>query len=363
MSRMIRSRRAAPAHDLPLYARLLGLRQLAPSGFLCFVFLEGTVALGVLLALAELVSWWGVLVLPLTVAGMVKLNDIIAGVLSRPATASSSGGPGGERPLVRPAVAASAPAPAHSEFAMDDLSLSRARTVDLRSLGPSFPGLAEGDGADRLRSGTTPGQRSVIRRDVWPGNLLDDPGDQTGPGVGLGSGWLGGASDSGETRGERAWPGDLLGPPGGPAELPIQPVGPGGAGRGRGRPGEPAEPSPEHGRPEEQPGGPIGAFWDLSRSDDRRGFGDLPGDRRGFGDLPGERRGSGDLPGERRGSGEVRRERGLSGEAPADRGHPGESNITTVPDPASPNEAAHVWADDPETTRRRARQSAARRYE
>jgi hypothetical protein len=64
----------------PLYARLLRLKHITPGGLLCFVFLEGAVALGVLLALAELVSWWGVIVLPLTVAVMVKLNDVIAGL-------------------------------------------------------------------------------------------------------------------------------------------------------------------------------------------------------------------------------------------------------------------------------------------
>jgi len=88
---MTRSRRAAsPPRDQeripPLYARVLGLKHLAPSGFLCFAFLEGAIVLGVLLALAELVSWWGVLVLPLTVAAMVKLNDVVAGVVSNPAT-------------------------------------------------------------------------------------------------------------------------------------------------------------------------------------------------------------------------------------------------------------------------------------
>jgi hypothetical protein len=78
----------------PLYARVLRLRFLTPSGFLCFVFLEGAVALGILLALAELVSWWGVLALPATVAIMVKLNDVIAGSLTPPApvgAAPSSG--------------------------------------------------------------------------------------------------------------------------------------------------------------------------------------------------------------------------------------------------------------------------------
>jgi hypothetical protein len=90
-----------------MYARMLGLQYLAPGGFLCFVFLEGAVALGILLALAELVSWWGVLVLPAMVAAMVKLNDVVAGALIRPATAVrtrpasagrtvSSGSPGAE---------------------------------------------------------------------------------------------------------------------------------------------------------------------------------------------------------------------------------------------------------------------------
>ncbi|MBB2942032.1 hypothetical protein FB565_001736 [Actinoplanes lutulentus] len=81
MTRTVRSRRAEIANQ-PLYARTLRLRHLAPSGLLCFVFLEGTLVLGILLALAELVSWWGVLVLPITVALMVKFNDLIAGALT-----------------------------------------------------------------------------------------------------------------------------------------------------------------------------------------------------------------------------------------------------------------------------------------
>ncbi|GGQ80268.1 hypothetical protein GCM10010166_58070 [Couchioplanes caeruleus subsp. azureus] len=93
---MTRSRRAGLSRDevrqQPLYARMLGLQYLAPSGFLCFVFLEGAVALGILLALAELVSWWGVLVLPVTVAAMVKLNDVVAGALTRPQVRTSGGG-------------------------------------------------------------------------------------------------------------------------------------------------------------------------------------------------------------------------------------------------------------------------------
>lgn len=93
---MTRSRRAGLSRDearqQPLYARMLGLQYLAPGGFLCFVFLEGAVALGILLALAELVSWWGVLVLPAMVAAMVKLNDVVAGSLIHPAGARTMPG-------------------------------------------------------------------------------------------------------------------------------------------------------------------------------------------------------------------------------------------------------------------------------
>ncbi len=142
MSRMIRSRRAEPSKDQPLYARMLRLRHLSPSGFLCFVFLEGAVALGILLALAELVSWWGVLVLPITVAAMVKLNDVVAGALSRPASAAASAPVVAQAaaPVLRPATvrqpgAETVRLPGPKEFAMDDVSLSRARTVDLRSVG------------------------------------------------------------------------------------------------------------------------------------------------------------------------------------------------------------------------------------
>ncbi|MEU8333164.1 hypothetical protein [Micromonospora sp. NPDC048839] len=69
----------------PLYARLLGLRFVNPGGVLCFLFFEGAIALAVLLALAELVSWWAVLVLPAVVAAMVKLNDMVAAVVVRSA--------------------------------------------------------------------------------------------------------------------------------------------------------------------------------------------------------------------------------------------------------------------------------------
>jgi hypothetical protein len=69
----------------PLYARVLRLRHVDPGGVLCFVYFEGMVSLGLLLALAELVSWWQVPLLPVCVAGMVKANDLVAAAVARSA--------------------------------------------------------------------------------------------------------------------------------------------------------------------------------------------------------------------------------------------------------------------------------------
>ena len=113
---MNRTRRPSGAVHRPLYARMLRLRYLTPSGLLCFVFFEGAVALGLLLGLAELVSWWGVLVLPAMVALMVKLNDVVAGSLVRATTpARSAGRPAGAQPPgLRPVAAAGQPAAMHT---------------------------------------------------------------------------------------------------------------------------------------------------------------------------------------------------------------------------------------------------------
>ena len=74
--------RVADLHR-PLYARMLRLTYIQPGGVLCFVFFEGTIALALLLSLAELVNWWSVVLLPLCVAGIVKINDVVAGALAR----------------------------------------------------------------------------------------------------------------------------------------------------------------------------------------------------------------------------------------------------------------------------------------
>ena len=77
----------APAIPRPLYARALFLRNINPGPIMCFLFFEGSFALGAAFALAGLVHWWALLVLPATVAVMVKLNDVVAGSPERRATA------------------------------------------------------------------------------------------------------------------------------------------------------------------------------------------------------------------------------------------------------------------------------------
>jgi hypothetical protein len=76
------------AHQAPLYVRALRLRHLHVGGFVSFLLFECMIAAGVLLALAELVSWWAVPVLPAVVAIMVKVNDLVIGG-SRRARAST----------------------------------------------------------------------------------------------------------------------------------------------------------------------------------------------------------------------------------------------------------------------------------
>jgi hypothetical protein len=88
----VRSRQAGisleDAKSRPYYARFLGLRYLRPSGLTCFLLFEGSVTLGVLLALADLADWWAAAVLPISVAVMVKVNDVVAGALADAASAA-----------------------------------------------------------------------------------------------------------------------------------------------------------------------------------------------------------------------------------------------------------------------------------
>jgi hypothetical protein len=65
----------------PLYWRLLRLRHLRPNGWQRALFADIPIAVAVVLVLADVASAWTLLLLPLTVAVVVKAHDLLAGLL------------------------------------------------------------------------------------------------------------------------------------------------------------------------------------------------------------------------------------------------------------------------------------------
>lgn len=133
---------AAEVRYRPMYARALGLRHLHPGGMLCFAYLEGSVALSLLLALAELVSWWVVLILPVSVALMVKVNDWVAGAVARAAART----PERERERVRREVSAFMPVVGRAAVVTQPRNATAPSTD---STAPAGVGLRD-SGVDRL---------------------------------------------------------------------------------------------------------------------------------------------------------------------------------------------------------------------
>ena len=68
----------------PLYFRLLRVRHLTARPWVVFLLFEGSFGLAGLLVLAEIVNLWGLLAIPIAVAVMVKINDVITGALLEP---------------------------------------------------------------------------------------------------------------------------------------------------------------------------------------------------------------------------------------------------------------------------------------
>jgi hypothetical protein len=66
----------------PLYWRLLRLRHVHPNGWQRALLGEGAIAVAVILVLADRASAWALLILPLTVAAVVKAHDVLAGLLA-----------------------------------------------------------------------------------------------------------------------------------------------------------------------------------------------------------------------------------------------------------------------------------------
>ena len=72
-----------PTRKVPLYPRLLRLRNVHPNAWQRAALGEGALGVAVLLVLADLASAWTLLVLPVAVAAVVKANDGLAGLLGR----------------------------------------------------------------------------------------------------------------------------------------------------------------------------------------------------------------------------------------------------------------------------------------
>lgn len=77
----------------PLFSRLLRLRHLRLRRWQTAIFVDATIVVAVLLVLAELATAWTLLVLPLAVALVVKLNDVVAGYLAGPRTPDTTTAP------------------------------------------------------------------------------------------------------------------------------------------------------------------------------------------------------------------------------------------------------------------------------
>lgn len=81
----------------PLYSRLLGLKHIAPNVWQRALLGEGSLAVGIVLVLADLATAWTILVLPLAVAVVVKAHDLLAGYLQRPARVKPARAPKADR--------------------------------------------------------------------------------------------------------------------------------------------------------------------------------------------------------------------------------------------------------------------------
>nr|BFE65454.1 hypothetical protein GCM10020063_099800 [Dactylosporangium thailandense] len=166
------------AQQAPLYVRALRLRHLHVGGFVSFLLFECMIAAGVLLALAELVSWWAVPVLPAVVAIMVKVNDMVIGG-SRRARALARGAERGSpdrasSTRVDPDDRTGEPAsvPRRTATALDRAEIARAGRAAARA-GAEAPAARAGSDPSAARAGAeapaAPAQAPAVRtRTVEP---------------------------------------------------------------------------------------------------------------------------------------------------------------------------------------------------
>jgi hypothetical protein len=67
----------------PMYWRVLRLRYVRPNGWQRALFVEGVLAVSLVLVLADVASAWTLLALPAASAAAVKAHDVLVGILRR----------------------------------------------------------------------------------------------------------------------------------------------------------------------------------------------------------------------------------------------------------------------------------------
>ena len=77
----------------PFYERALRLRHLRLRPWQRIALADGSVVLALVLVLADLVSLWALLLLPLAVAGFVKAHDLVAGLYAAPVSVAQNDRP------------------------------------------------------------------------------------------------------------------------------------------------------------------------------------------------------------------------------------------------------------------------------
>lgn len=82
----------------PLYWRLLRLKHIHPNGWQRALLVEGVFGVAAVLTLADVATAWTLVVLPLAVAAVVKLNDVVAGLVAGPEDGEVSADDGVRRP-------------------------------------------------------------------------------------------------------------------------------------------------------------------------------------------------------------------------------------------------------------------------
>jgi hypothetical protein len=66
-----------PRSNRPLYHRLLRLERHRPGPVVTFLCFEGSIGAAMVLAFAEVLPWLSVVAVPLAIAGVVKLHDLV----------------------------------------------------------------------------------------------------------------------------------------------------------------------------------------------------------------------------------------------------------------------------------------------